>query len=157
MVRLYKTNYCFTTKECKKYLILNLNVFLYNKRMKKYIFLLLIIYLFVGCQSTGFLMGKAKVTMINEPYPAKNENYPIEIYITNIPSKPYIELAQISCNDTNEEWCLKQIKIKAREIGADGIIILGKSSTGSIGIPIGNVYYIENEDYGMKAVAFKYK
>ena len=35
MVRLYKTNYCFTTKEGKKHLILKLNVFLYNKRMKK--------------------------------------------------------------------------------------------------------------------------
>ncbi len=126
--------------------------------MKRYSFLLIILSLFIGCQSTGFLMGKAKVTMITDDfYAAKDEYAPIEVYIAKLPSKPYIELAQISCNDTNEDWCLKQIKIKAREIGADGIIILGKASTESVAIPIGSVYYVGSEDYGMKAVAFRYK
>ena len=102
-------------------------------------------------------MAKAKITMINEPYPAKEENANIEVYITNLPSAPYIELAQITCDDTEDDWCLKQIKIKAREIGADGIIILGKSASGWVGVPIGNLYYVSSEEYGMKAIAFKYK
>ncbi len=46
----------------------------------------------------------------------KEENANIEVYITNLPSAPYIELAQITCDDTEDDWCLKQIKIKAREI-----------------------------------------
>lgn len=128
--------------------------------MKKVFGLLIIIsviMVFSSCQSTGFLMAKAKVTMINEPYPAKEENANIEVFITNLPSEVYIELAQISCNDTVDDWCLKQIKIKAREIGADGIIILGKSASNGVGIPIGNMYYVLSEGYGMKAIAFKYR
>lgn len=95
--------------------------------------------------------------LINEPYPAKEENANIEVFITNLPSEVYIELAQISCNDTVDDWCLKQIKIKAREIGADGIIILGKSASNGVGIPIGNMCYVLSEGYGMKAIAFKYR
>ena len=125
--------------------------------MKKIIILFLSLFLFSGCPSTGFLMSKAKVTMFTDSYAPKDENYPIEVFATAEPSKPYIEIAQITCNDTNEDWCLKQIKIKSREIGADGIILLGKSSEGGIGVPIGNMYYISNEKYGMKAIAFKYK
>ncbi len=125
--------------------------------MKKLMPIIFLIFLISGCQSTGFLMAKAKVTMINEPYPAKDENSNIEVYITNVPSDPYIELAQITCDDTEDDWCLKQIKIKAREIGADGIIIIGKSSSAGLGIPIGNMYYVSSEEYGMKAIAFKYK
>lgn len=119
--------------------------------------LISVIMVFSSCQSTGFLMAKAKVTMINEPYPAKEENANIEVFITNLPSEVYIELAQITCNDTVDDWCLKQIKIKAREIGADGIIILGKSTSNGVGIPIGNMYYVLSEGYGMKAIAFKYR
>ena len=128
-----------------------------EKRMKRIIPLLISTVLLLSCQSTGFLMAKAKITMINEPYPAKEENAIIEVYITNPPSAPYIELAQITCDDTEDDWCLKQIKIKAREIGADGIIILGKSASGGVGVPIGNMYYVSSEEYGMKAIAFKYK
>ena len=113
--------------------------------------------MFTSCKSTGFLMAKPKVTMISEPYPAKEENANIEVFITNVPSEPYIELAQISCDDTEDDWCLKQIKIKAREIGSDGIIILGKSTSGGVGVPIGNMYYMSSEEYGMKAIAFRYK
>ena len=102
-------------------------------------------------------MAKAKITMINEPYPAKEENANIEVYITNPPSAPYIELAQITCDDTEDDWCLKQIKIKAREIGADGITILGKSASGGVGFPIGNMtsqiianIYLNELDYYIK-------
>ncbi len=125
--------------------------------MKKIFLLFTTAFLFISCQSTGFLMAKAKVTMINEAYPSKDENANIEVYITNTPSDPYIEIAQITCDDTEDDWCLKQIKIKAREIGADGIIILGRSASGGVGVPIGNMYYVSSEEYGMKAIAFKYK
>ncbi len=125
--------------------------------MKKLLPVFIFIFLIFGCQSTGFLMAKPKVTMINKRYPAKPENANIEVFRTNIPSEPYIELAEITCDDTDQNWCLKQIKIKAREIGADGIIILGKSASAGVGIPIGNMYYVSSEEYGMKAIAFKYK
>ena len=47
--------------------------------------------------------------------------------------------------------------LKASEIGADAIIIIGRSgSYGSI-VPIGNMAYAETEDYGISAIAIKYK
>ena len=49
--------------------------------MKRIIPLLISTVLLFSCQSTGFLMAKAKITMINEPYPAKEENANIEVYI----------------------------------------------------------------------------
>lgn len=123
----------------------------------KYLLLFFAISVLCGCKSTGFLMAKANVVMINNAYPAKSEDANIDVYITTTPNSEYIELAQISCNDTDDDWSLEQIKIKAREIGADGIIIIGKASSGGIGVPIGNTYVYSSESYGMRAVAIKYK
>lgn len=128
--------------------------------MRRYI---LIIYLLVsaliisGCASTGFLMAKAKVTLLGESYPAKSEDAKIDVYMTNKPTQEYVEFAQITCGDTNDKWSLEQITKKAREIGADGIIIIGKAGTSGVGVPIGNSTYIVSEDYGMTTVAIKYK
>lgn len=75
-----------------------------GRKMKKLLPLFIFIFFLVGCQSTGFLMAKAKVTMINEPYPAKDENANIEVYITTVPSEAYIEISQITCDDTENDW-----------------------------------------------------
>jgi hypothetical protein len=56
-----------------------------------------------------------------------------------------------------DKWNLEQITKKAREIGADGIIIMGKAGTLGVGIPIGTLNYVVTEEYGMTAVAIKYK
>lgn len=109
-----------------------------------------------GCASTGFLMAKPKVTMFGKPYPAKSDDITVDVYMTSMPTNKYIEFAQIVCNDTNDKWCLQQILKKAREIGADAIIIIGKSGSASMGVPIGYSTYVVNEEYGMTAVAIKY-
>ena len=129
---------------------------IFGDTMKKIVLFFIPFLFLVSCQSTGFLMAKAKVTMINEAYQAKSEDAPVEIYMTVTPDNPYIEIAQITCDDTEDDWCLKQIKIKARELGADGVIILGKSASGGVGVPIGSMYYVSSSSYGMKAIAFKY-
>lgn len=77
--------------------------------------------------------------------------------MTNNPAKEYLEFAQITCGDTNDNWNLEQITKKAREIGADGIIIVGKTGSSGVGIPMGTSTYVVSEDYGMIAVAIKYK
>ncbi len=46
---------------------------------------------------------------------------------------------------------------KARELGADGIIILGNAGTSGIGIPVGNAAYVSSSGYGITAVAVKYR
>ena len=127
-------------------------------KIKCTLLLLLTIMLF-SCKSTGFMMGKAKVTMlIDVSYPAKAETEDIDVYSTKKPAKDYVEFALVKCADTNNEWCIKQIKAKAREIGADGIIITGAAASEGIGVPMGNISYItSNTPYGLSAVAIKYK
>lgn len=101
-------------------------------------------------------MGKAKVVMIGDAYPAKSTDATIDVFYTQVPSE-YIEIAQITCGDTDDEWCLQQIKIKAREIGADAIIIIGKASSYGVGIPIGYTTIVSTESYGINSIAIKYK
>lgn len=109
------------------------------------------------CASTGFLMAKAKVTLFGNPYPAKKEDAKIDVYMTNKPAHKYIEFAQITCRDTDDKWSLEQITLKAREIGADGIIIIGKAGSSGVGIPMGSSTYTVTEEYGMTAIAIKYE
>ncbi len=128
--------------------------------MKKLGFVILLIVsglLFSRCASTGFLMAKAEVTLFGDSYPQKNEDAKVDVYITNKPTQEYIEFAQITCGDTNDKWSLEQIIKKAREIGADGIIIIGKAGSSGVGIPMGTSTYVVSEEYGMTAVAIKYK
>lgn len=103
-------------------------------------------------------MAKAKVTIIGQTYPPKEDYATIDLYITNKPIKEYIEFAKIKCADTNDKWCIEQLSKKAREIGADGIIIIGKAGTTGGSVPIGNTYtYVSTSGYGMEAIAIKYK
>lgn len=127
------------------------------KRLRFIIYLVVSTIMISSCASTGFLMAKAKVTLFGESYPAKTEDAKIDVYMTNKPTQEYIEFAQITCGDTNDKWSLEQITKKAREIGADGIILIGKAGSTGVGVPMGNSTYVVSEQYGMKAVAIKYK
>lgn len=128
-----------------------------NKRIVYIILWVLCILGFSGCASTGFLMAKARVTQFGDSYPPKEEDAKIDIFITNKPTQEYNEFAQITCGDTNDQWSLEQITKKAREIGADGIIIIGKAGSSGVGVPIGTSTYVVSEEYGMTAVAIRYK
>ena len=110
-----------------------------------------------SCASTGFLMAKPNVVMYGNAYPAKAKDAKIDVYRTTKPDKDYIEIAEISCGDTSDKWNMEQILIKGREIGADGIIIIGKSGTMAAGVPIDKSLYAVSEGYGLKAIAIKYK
>ena len=109
-----------------------------------------------GCASNGFLMAKPRMVLYGTTYPAKDVDTPVEIYRTQRPNRPYVEIGEISCNNTNDEYALNQILMKARSIGADAIIILGSASTSASGVPIGGVIYSSTQQYGFKAVAIKY-
>lgn len=102
-------------------------------------------------------MAKAKVTLFGETYPPKDTEAKIDVFMTNKPKQEYIEFAQITCKDTNDKWSLEQLTKKAREIGADGIIIVGKAGSSGVGIPMGYSTYVVREEYGMTAIAIKYK
>jgi hypothetical protein len=127
------------------------------KRIGIILCLLTSLLLLTRCASTGFLMAKPKVTLFGETYTPKNEEAKIDVYITNNPTQEYIEFARITCKDTNDKWSLEQITKKAREIGADGIIIVGKAGSTGVGIPMGYLTYVVSEEYGMTAIAIRYK
>ena len=110
-----------------------------------------------GCASTGFMMARPKVTLYGTPLPPKARSAPIEVFETQKPDRPYREVARIEVRDTNDRWSLEQIQKKAREVGADGVIITGRSGRVGAATPVGNGAYGASRDYGMVAVAFVYR
>jgi hypothetical protein len=104
-------------------------------------------------------MARPKVVMYTSPYPAKDRDAQIDIYRTNKPTKEYLEIAEISCGDANNNWNMEQIILKAKQIGADGIIIAGSSGFELVRVPTGGTkaWYGVTTEYGLKATAIKYK
>jgi len=119
--------------------------------------MLIILILFNSCASTGFLMAKPKVILYAKPYSPKKINAPIDVYQTTMPDHEYIEIAKITCGDTDDNWNMKQILIKAREIGADGIIIVGRSGSVAVAVPVDKMTYAVDQGYGITAIAIVYK
>ena len=111
----------------------------------------------MGCASNGFLMAKPEVITYGQTYPAKSIGAKVDVFNTTKPEKNYIEIAQITCGDTDDSWNMKQILIRAREIGADAIIVTGRSGSYGVGVPVGNIAYGVAEGYGISAIAIKYK
>lgn len=105
-----------------------------------------------------FSCATPKVILFGEAYPPKSMEATIDVYSTNKPSVNYKEIGQITCGDdiSSESYNMKQILKKAREIGADGIILVGKAGTSSFGVPVGSFTYYTSESYGIKAIAIKY-
>jgi hypothetical protein len=99
----------------------------------------LVLFLFL----TVLLMGCTHVTMYREPFPSKLESANIDIYKTQKPTNEYIEIGEISANNINSAIA------KAREIGADAIIITGYK----------NIIYDDGVErqHGIRGVAIKYK
>lgn len=77
----------------------------------KRLVLLFIPLFFLGCATT--------MTVYRQGFPAKDKNAEIEIYDTKTPTRDYIEIARID----NSEGSVKAILEKARQIGADAVII----------------------------------
>lgn len=128
---------------------------------------LLVITLFVfmsGC------MAQPKVLMLGEAGNPKTESDNIDIFYTKIPEQGYVEIARIEVGDTNDEYSLNQILVKARSIGADGVIIIGRSGSYGPVIGSGTGYTSSNrastfvtssgltvsEGYGLVAIAIRY-
>jgi hypothetical protein len=105
-----------------------------------------------------FPYGETQSYHVRERYiSSKDANAVIDVYRTNRPAKEYVEFIQITCKDTKDKWCLEQITQKAREIGADAIVIIDKAGSYGVGIPMGYSAYVVNEEYGMTAIAIRYK
>lgn len=77
----------------------------------------------------------------------------VDVYTTNKPTQNYYELAELTSNSSDKAWNMEHIIDKAKELGADAVIV-----TGSVGVVGGyNGYSVATEEYGIKAIAIKYK
>jgi hypothetical protein len=106
--------------------------------------------LFCGCSPSVNFMK-----YIDENYPPTNS---VEVLRSKPASRDYIELGELSLKikKSNEDQAVLKLKEKAKEIGADAIILLGENSEGSVLVPIGNLYASVDMRY-IKAIAIKYK
>lgn len=67
----------------------------------------------------------------------------VEIFQTNPPKDEYIEMGVLSIRikKQNEDDVIINLRKKAKEIGADAIIILGEKTEGTVAVPVGNMAY----------------
>lgn len=93
-----------------------------------------------------------------DDYPATNS---VEVLRNKPVEKEYVELGELSLRVkkglfSNQDEVVLKLKEKAKEIGADAIIILGEETEGNVIVPIGNLYTTFDKRY-LKAIAIKYK
>ena len=88
----------------------------------------------------------------------------IEVLRNKPIEKNYIELGELSIKvKSGDENSVLRLVDKAKEIGANAIIILGESSEGETTFPVKNFYtgqtmfYTSVEKMYLKAIAIKYK
>jgi hypothetical protein len=117
------------------------------------------IFFLYGC------MAQPEVMMLREASDPKSPTEHIDVFYTKKPDGSYEEIAKIEVGDTDDNWNMEQIKIKAREIGADGVIIIGRVGSYVYGRGTGRGYGSFatgttigfDEGYGLVAIAIKYK
>ena len=115
--------------------------------------IILVLVLLVGCTSTVKYM-----TYTDQKYPPSTI---VEVLRIKPISREFIELGELKLriNKWNEETAVLSLKEKARNIGADAIVILEVSLGGAVAVPIrtgqGTMYSVVNKRY-ITALAIKY-
>ncbi len=109
-------------------------------------------------------MARPIVTMYGAPFPARDADARVEVFQSQKPDRAYTEIARIEVRDTNDQYSMTQILQKARGMGADGVIILGRSGTVATGAPVGRTStgrpvgaMSVSQPYGTVAIAIRYK
>ncbi len=65
----------------------------------------------------------------------------VEVLRTKPADRPYVELGELRLRvkKSNEDDAILSLKQKAREIGADAIVILGEQTRGAVMVPVGTI------------------
>jgi len=82
----------------------------------------------------------------------------VEVLRTKPADRPYIELGEIrlQLKKSNEDDAILVLREKAKEVGADAIVILGEQSRGAVLLPMGSMTVaVPLRD--LVAVAVRYK
>ena len=105
-----------------------------------------------GCASTPTVLF---MRYTEQTYPATQS---VQVLRTKPIDRTYVELGELSfrIKKSTEENAILFLKAKAREVGADAIVVLGERSAGTVAVPAGyNVVLVPLRD--LVAVAIKYK
>ena len=113
--------------------------------MKSILLLLISFTFFISCSSVDFLRYTEQTFEPTQEF---------QVFQTNPPDKDYTELGLLS-TETGKKAIIN-LKKKAKEIGANAIIIIGEKNEGTVAMPMGNMAYgipIKK----LEAVAIRYK
>ncbi len=82
----------------------------------------------------------------------------IEVFHTKPTDRDYVELAELSIrlDKSTEETAVLYLNDKAKELGADAIIMMGERTTGAFAMPLGNMA-IAVPTKELYAIAIKYR
>lgn len=114
-------------------------------------------FLLTGCAPS---VSVARLNTAPEGHKVPSES--VEVYTdrANVP-RPYVEIALISLDDLgwdniSDADLIKAIVEKAKGVGADGVIILGRTTASGGGTFVGTTYVADTKRM-YQAVAFVYK
>jgi hypothetical protein len=110
-----------------------------------------------GCASSGFLKPGPSVTVYGPALPARDKAAEVEVYQTQAPERPYSEIARIETTHGDDAWGMKQILVKARELGADGVIVLGSTRKSVEQVPVEGQNMSIAKQYGISAIAIRFR
>jgi hypothetical protein len=108
------------------------------------LFLLLVCFSFSGCISVN--------RYTNKIYPPKDEDE-IEVYSISLPTRPYVEIAEIVLEESESVYKLKK---EAAKLGTDAIVIIGSAYMNNVCSAWTNWAISTSERSGRKAIAIKY-
>lgn len=118
------------------------------------VLIILTLLLLTGCARTVKYMAYT-----GQKYPPSTS---VEVLRAKPISREFIELGELRLriSSRNEETAVLSLREKAKNIGADAIVILGESSGGAVAVPITSgqnaMYSVVNKRY-LNALAIKYK
>lgn len=116
----------------------------------KILIILSTVLIFYGCSSSvNFIKYHEDI------YPPTSS---VDVLRSKPVSKDSIELGELSLKikKSNQEEAALKLNEKAKELGADAIILLGENSEGSVLVPLGNLYASVDMRY-IKAIAIKFR
>jgi hypothetical protein len=79
----------------------------------------------------------------------------VEVFSTKTPNREYVEVAELSVKATDDE-AIRALADKAKELGADAIILTGERTRSSAAVPVGGML-VAVPQKKLFAVAIKYK
>jgi hypothetical protein len=90
-------------------------------------------------------------TYTDTVYPPTQE---IQVFRTAVPTRPYVELAELR-TIAGDQRAIDALVQKAKELGADGLVILGEQAGDTVAVPVGGMWMAATDSF-LVAVAIRF-